>query len=634
MKQTKNEKSKERLENELVNEVKRDFARRQEERKPFEAMWQLNINFCMGNQYCGIGANDTLDDFDKQYFWQEREVYNHIAPLVETRLAKLAKVRPVMTVLPASSDENDVSNAHMCKNILQSVSGRLMLTDLVAKATYWSEICGTVFYKITWNDDAGALLGLTNDGEKVYEGDVNVDICSPFEIYPDSNSCESIEACHSLIHARAYHVDVIKKHWNVDIEGEDIDTFNMDNSQLSGGLGYVSHSAKMVKMTKHDQVLVIERYEMPSTAFPNGRLVIIAGNKLLYNGDLPYQNMQNGERGFPFVRQVSIGQPALFWGGSIVERLIPVQRAFNAVRNRKHEFMNRMCMGVMTVEDGSVDVENLEDEGLSPGKVLIYRQGARTPQMLSTQGLPSDFHNEEERLIREFLNVSGVSDLLSANVSQLSNLSGVALQLIIEQEDMRVSSSGEYIKFAIKEIGRQILRFYKQYATNKRMSKVVGNNGANQIYYWDSSAITSDDVQFETNSELGETVAQKRSMVFDLLRAGLLHDENGKLSNAMRLKVIEMLGLGIWEDALDNNTLQIEKAKRENLEFLDGKTPEVVEIHDHDLHVSAHIAFMLSGEFDKYTKDNPSLQRKMLEHIRMHKKFKKIALLASNNETI
>ncbi|MBQ7977216.1 MAG: hypothetical protein IJ301_01265 [Clostridia bacterium] len=620
-------KSKETHEKELVSEVRADFERRQEERKAFDAQWQLNLNFVMGNQYCGIGANDTLDDFDKQYFWQEREVYNHVAPIVETRLSKLAKVRPSMTVLPASSDEDDVSNAHVCKNILQSVSTKLNLSQLIAQATYWSEICGTAFYKVIWNDDAGSLLGLTTVGERIYEGDVNVLVCSPFEIYPDSNSCESIENCRSLIHARAYHVDAIKKHWGVDVKGEDIDTYNLSNSQVAGGLGYSTRSAKMTKMTKHNQAMVIERYEMPNSEFPDGRLVIIAGNKLLYEGILPYQNMQSGERGLPFIRQISVGQPSLFWGTSIVERTIPVQRAYNAIKNRKHEFINRLCMGVMTVEDGSVDVDNLEDEGLSPGKVLIYRQGSRAPQLLSSASLPVDFRDEEERLLNEFLNVSGVSDLFGSNASAISNMSGVALQILLEQEDMRVSASGEFIKHSIKEIGRQILRMYKQFAKTQRMNKLVGANGDSQLFYWDNRSITSDDVIFETEAELGETVAQKRSMVFDLLNAGLLHDENGKLSNAMRLKVLELLGFGIWEDALDNNSLQIEKARRENIDFVEGKEPEVIEIHDHDLHISAHIAFMLSGDFDKNDKSG-KLREKMLKHIRTHKQFKRITQLA------
>lgn len=621
-------KSKETLEKELISDVRSDFERRQEERKAFDAQWQLNLNFVMGNQYCGISANDTLDDFDKQYFWQEREVYNHIAPIVETRLAKLAKVRPTMTVLPASGDEDDMSNAHICKNILQSLTTKLCLSELIAQATYWSEICGTSFYKVVWNDDAGSIMGLTTVGERIYEGDVDVTVCSPFEIYPDSNSCDSIENCRSIIHARSYHIDAIKKHWGVDVKGEDIDTYNLSNTQVAGGLGYNSRSAKMIKTTKHNQALVIERYEMPNKEFPDGRLVIIAGDKLLYQGILPYKNMQNGERGIPFIRQISVSQPSLFWGTSIVERIIPVQRAYNAVKNRKHEFINRLCMGVMTVEDGSVDVDNLEDEGLSPGKILIYRQGSHAPQMLSTSSLPVDFRDEEERLLDEFLNVSGVSDLFSSNSTAIANMSGIALQLLLEQEDARISASGEFIKHAIKEIGRHILRLYKQFAKTQRMNKIAGTNGTSQLFYWDNRSITSDDIIFETETELGETVAQKRSMVFDLLNAGLLHDENGKLSNAMRLKVLELLGFGIWEDALDSNNLQVERARRENINFLEGKNPEVLEIHDHDLHIAAHTAFMLGGDFDKIANEKPELKEKMLKHIRLHKQFKKITQMA------
>lgn len=626
--QKNEQKSKQNKEKELVAEIKKDFERRQEERRPFDAQWQLNMNFVMGNQYCGIGLNDSLDDFDKQYFWQEREVYNHLAPLVETRLSKLAKVRPTMTVLPASGDADDLNNAHVCKNILQAVSDKLELSELISQATRWSEICGTSFYKIIWNDAAGSVVGLTTVGEKIYEGDVDVIVCSPFEIYPDSNTAESLSNCQSIIHARAYDVKTIKRHWGIDVPGEDIDTYNLQNSQTAGGLGYTSRAAKVSKTVKHNHAMVIERYEMPNVDYPQGRLVIIAGDKLVYDGDLPYKNLQNGERGFPFVRQISTGQPSLFWGTSIVERCIPIQRAYNAVKNRKHEFMNRLSMGVMSVEDGSIDVENLEEEGLSPGKVLIYRQGSRAPQILSTSSLPIDFRDEEDKLISEFLNISGVNDLFGSNAQALTQMSGVALQLLIEQEDMRVSASGEYIKFAIKEIGRQILRIYKQFITTQRINRIIGENGSSELFYWDASEITSDDVSFETENELGETVAQKRSMVFDLYNAGLLHDENGKMSNAMRIKVMEMLGLGMWENAMDNNSLQVEKAKRENVDFVEGNEPEVMEIHDHDLHINTHTAFMLGADFEKMMQKNKTLKDKMLKHIREHKRYKRLSLMA------
>lgn len=44
------------------------------------------MNFLMGNQYASITPTGDIDDYGRQYYWQEREVYNHIAPIVEPDL--------------------------------------------------------------------------------------------------------------------------------------------------------------------------------------------------------------------------------------------------------------------------------------------------------------------------------------------------------------------------------------------------------------------------------------------------------------------------------------------------------------------------------------------------------------------
>ena len=61
--------------------------------------------------------------------WQEREVYNHIAPIMESRLAKLTRVRPQMIVRPATSDEEDVQSAKVCTALVKSSFSRLAMTD-------------------------------------------------------------------------------------------------------------------------------------------------------------------------------------------------------------------------------------------------------------------------------------------------------------------------------------------------------------------------------------------------------------------------------------------------------------------------------------------------------------------------
>ena len=604
----------------IVREVKEDFLHRQQKRKSYERQWQLNMNFLNGNQYCGITSFGEVEDFNKQFFWQEREVYNHIAPIVEARKCRLSTIRPKMSVVPATNSENDLNTAKVSKNILNSIYYKLDLSSIISQATNWSEICGTSFYKVVWNASAGLNLGKDSEGRAITEGDVEVTVCPPYEIFPDNNSCERISDCMSIIHAKAYDIRTIKKIWGVDVEPENLDVMTLNTNSSLGGLGYSSHINKVMGQKVENSALVIERYDAPTVIYPNGRLTIIAGDKLLYLGELPYINLDDNKRGFPFVKQVCLQQPNSFWGVSVIERLIPVQRAYNAVKNRKHEYLNRMTMGILTVEDGSIDTDNLEEEGMSPGKVLVYRQGANKPEIMNAGSMPRDFDTEEEKLISEFTQISGITETMLTTSLTSNNLSGTALEILIEQENNRLSCSADEIKTATRLIGRQILKLYKQFASAKRICKIIGQDGSVEMFYFENSDIGTDDVVLETANEIGDTLAQKRNMIFKLLEAGLLSDENGKISNRVRSKTLEMLGYGIWEAQNDIAELHMRKAGKENLSMLQSNTEEVLSIDDHKLHLDEHIAFMLGGEYEKYKHDE-HIKQLFLNHINEHKKM-------------
>ena len=408
--------------------------------------------------------------------------------------------------------------------------------------------------------------------------------------------------------------------YGIDVKGEKISTFALDNVSVGlGGLGFNGTSSKMINVVKNDSAVVIERYQRPNSDYPEGRLTIVAGDQLVHDGPLPYICGDDKNRDFPFIKQTSIEEPGCFWGTSIIERLVPVQRAFNAVKNRKHEFINRLSLGVLSVEDGSVDLDNLEDEGLCPGKVLVYRQGSTEPKYLQSESIPAGLSDEETNLIDEFNKISGVNDLVSAsNIS--SNISGNALELLISQDETRLNASIESIKFAVKDLAKKILRLYKQYALFPRLAKIIGENGQIEMFYFSSSDISSDDIELENITDGSLTLTQRREMIFNLLDKGLLNDENGQLSNRMKCKVLEMLGLGIWENGQDVKDLHIKKADNENLKMLDGVVSKVSEIDDDNLHLNEHIAFMLGEDFEKRNIKNPNLEKIFLEHIRAHRR--------------
>ena len=226
----KNSELHEALEQErLVESVKDEFKKRQEERKPFEAQWQLNMNFVMGNQYCAVTSRGEVEEYQKQFFWQEREVFNHLATLVETRLSKLSSLRPVLGVVPASDDERDVKTAALSKKILRSVSNKLNLSDIISSATKWSETCGTAFYKVVWNGALGRVVAKTENGA-LRDGDVEISVCSPFEIYPDSMTRADIDECESLIHAKAVSAKLVREAWGKDVKSETLKVFALGAS--------------------------------------------------------------------------------------------------------------------------------------------------------------------------------------------------------------------------------------------------------------------------------------------------------------------------------------------------------------------------------------------------------------------
>lgn len=601
-----------RFNEDIVRETKEDFEQRRIARRSYELSWQLNMNFLTGNQYCQISPKGDIEQEDRGYYWQEKEVFNHIAPIIETRVARLHKVRPKMRVRPFSDGESDIQSSKLATKVLSSCYEKLSLEQKIMSATNWSEVCGCCFYKVDWNGNEGGLISLDNLSFSL--GEAVVSVCPPFEIYPDSNAMADVDDCDSIIYARAYPVSAVNSAYNVKLCGEEVKVFSLSPEGGGNGRNYNVFQSSVSAQTKEDHVVVIEKYQKPCAEFPNGRLIILAQDTLLHYGDLPYVNGEDKKRGFPFIRQQSVGQVGCFWGASIIERLIPLQRSYNAVKNRKHEYLNRLAAGVLTVEDGSVDTDNLEQEGLSPGKILVYRQGSNRPSFMDAGKVPIDFTYEEERLMNEFIIISGTSEL-ARNTSTPTNVtSGVALQLLIEQDDTRLSVCAEEIRFAVKKISRQILRLYKQFALSPRIAKINGENGDVECFYFNNSDISSDDVVFDTENELSDSLANRRAKVMELLSAGVLHDDRGRLSESVRLKILEMMGFGNWESARDMASLHQKRAAKENLSLQSINTP--LEIDNHQLHIDEHTAFIVSGECEKQGENALST---LLAHINLHK---------------
>ena len=607
---------KEREDAKIAAEVTADFEKRREERRSIESGWVLNLNFFSGNQYCDISPMGQVVEEDEQFYWQSRRVFNHIAPTIDSRIAKLEKLKPELVVRAFSDEDGDVKAAKLATGVLKYVQNRIGLNELASRATMWSETCGCAFYKVDWNANGGRQVAVDEEDNPVYEGEVQVSIVAPFEIFPDRLDAEDFDGIHSLIHARAVPVTYVQEKFGVALRGRKVNGILSYSEASTGKLPFQKQGMNFTDL--EDAEILIERYTKPNVDAPNGRLEIVAGGKLLYAGELPFVNGERKERGFPFVKQDCLRLPGAFFGSSVIDRLIPVQRAYNAVRNRKHEFLNRLSMGVLTVEDGSVDTDELTEDGLTPGKVIVYRQGSKPPEMLDCGSVPSEFKEEEEWLEKEFARISGVSDL-SQNSTPMRVTSATGLQLLLSQDESRLSATVTSIERALKEVGRQILRLYRQFAGTARLMTLTGENKKTQIYYFNASSLDVSNLQFESKETI--TPEEKKLVLLNLYQAGLLTDEDGNLTSENKNRILEAFGYGSYENARDTSALHTAKASEENL---DMKTNEVIPdfYDDHDLHKQEHIRFLLSAEF-KRCKNGEEMKKRFEAHLKAHEKLKK-----------
>ncbi|MCR2033696.1 portal protein [Anaerofustis stercorihominis] len=611
------------------------LEKKRRERLPYELKWRLAINFLQGDQYSYIDSvSGGIMEVDNVQWWQEREVFNQIAPIYDTRLAKLSKLKVLMNVRPATNSKDDVKSSKVCKKILESIEEDLEMKKLQKQANIWAEKTGSAIWGVFWDKNKGKTIGYKeqyvkkeNSDKKekinaaIKEGGINYEIISPFDFFPSNVYVKDIESLDYAIWYKVMSVKEIENMFNTTVEGYENNVVSYSKARTNvGGLGSKGHgyseSSKDIDLSAE----VISYFEKPTNRYPKGRYIVCTKDNVLHMGDLPYINAEDGERELPFVIQKSLDYGE-FFGESIINRLIPLQRRFNNIKNRKQEYLNRVAIGQITYEKGSIDEDDVLDMGLAPGAVIPRRQGSEEPSYLRTPALPSTILSDEKATEELFITLSGVSEMSRNSYNPKNVTSGVALSLLQDQDDTRLALNYENMYDTRIKIAKQTLRILKNSVTTPRLSKYVDMKGQVEVFYWDGTNINSTDIYIDSTSLLAKTPESRRELVLDLMERGLFNDpDTGKVTKETLVKLFEMIELGNWEDYCESVDPNISKVDRENINMLKGREAKFKPYDEHQLHKNEHINFMLSEEFENACENDGDLENRFLKHIELHDK--------------
>ena len=610
----------------IIQKVLEDLEKRKTERSILEQQWTLNANFLVGNQYCEINPyRGDIEQLEPVYDWLERETFNQIAPLIETRIANLRKINYMMKVRPATNELDDYAKAETSTNVLQHTQ---KATDFESKkntAINWNELTGNCFFLSWWDKDKGEKLAVEQmfevdeNGEQksketaYYQGDLDYGLITPYEIYPESIFKQTVEAQRSIILEQVKTVDDIYDLYGVKVEGSNIETFELTPIGSGGGFGYENTTVTIGHRTIDNAEKVITYFERPSKNKPNGQMIIIVGDdNLVYYGDLPYSRI-------PIVQTVCIEVAGQFFGKSAIERMIPIQRAYNGCVNRIHEYIKHIALGGYIAEEGSIDIEEYEQNGQAPGAMLVYKSGTEAPTPIPNGVLPNEVMTERYNLKQEMEYAAGVSQLMVYGATPSGVTSGTAIDNLREIDNTRLSLTGDNIRNAVKKLAIMWLEIYKRYATTHRIVNYVGGNNIGKAIIWSNQDINSYDVDYVTENELLLSEDAQKQRFFDAYNMGLFTDSNGVIPPRVKQKALEYMKCGNYSDIMSIDQLQIQAAQRENVFFENGVIPEVSDFDEHEIHIEEHLRYILQMDFQLLKNRKPEYAEALEEHLRQHK---------------
>lgn len=609
----------------IIAQVKSDLEERRNARRVYELQWTLNSNFMAGNQFCDINTHHlTIENYAPVYEWQEHNAYNRIAPLMETRHANLKSDDYLMSVKPRTGEIDDWEKAKISTQVLRYYQDTTDFDKQKNIIISWAELCGTAFVMSWWDatkgDEVAEIVDASVDenGEthvkrkKVYSGDLNYGLLSAYEVFPANLYQQEVEDQRSIIIDQIMSVDDIYDIYGVELEGSSVDKYVLTAIDGGGGLGYITSACSVSTETVDDSEHVITYFERKSRRYPDGRLIIIIGDVLVYYGALPYDEI-------PITAIKCKPVAGCFYGKSVIEEMIPLQRAYNGCVNKIHDYIKYAVSNTMLVPEGSIDPEELEAVGIEPGKIIAYKPEKGDIKPLQNGELPSEVINERNTLAKDMEYVSGTSQLMVTGQTPSGVTSGTAIENLRQIDSTRLSLTAENIRDGVRSISIQWLHILKKYATSYRIASVSGKDNMGSIVTWCCEDINSFDVQFDTENKLENSDEVMFERFMQAWQMGLLIDDSGQVPREIRQYALERFKIGDFREMMSLGEQQRTNARNENSMFDRGIIPKIDEFDDHEIHIDEHLRYVLQMDFRLYERKNPEYAKLFREHINQHK---------------
>lgn len=634
-----------------VAEIKQKYHDKDLGKRAYEKTWFVNGAFIRGNHY--VLFNDATRTFEVPFRippHRVRLIINIILAYYRRTKARLTAHKPGLFVRPATTEQEDVERARLGNKVLESELYRMGHFGKFKDQIGWTLECGSGLQYLYWNPWAGEPLfeqqpkvdpetgepavdpatgqpvteqvPLTDEhGRQLHEGQNELEVVSPYEIDVDPNATTPDDA-DWMMRSKVRSITWIRENYpemGEYVKGGEVyvhEFYQQRLKRLVGMFGYSSEQdsgGTSKDLMSKDSAVVHEYWERPTLKYPQGRLIVIAGEVELHNGENPYQH-----RRFPFLKIDEIRITGRFWGMAVIEQMIPLQKNLN--RARSQEVENRTLVGrpkILVPRTAKLRQTAFDSEA---GEKIDYNPGPRgeRPELFAPATTTSATQTEIQHTMNDIQEVSSWHEV-SRGILPSANIPGVGIEKLQSADETAMGDTATNIDEAMIRLGRMVLSNCAQFWKEERLVRVGGETArieAIRVTGGDLMGAAQEadyfDVQMIPQSTLLRDPAKEREKVQDLIEMRLLDPV------VHRDIILKMLHAGDTAQVFEDDQLDEQWAAKENELMEQAQFSEPRDFENHDIHLKVLDRFRKS---ERYRRLMPEVQQLFDAHAEMHKQM-------------
>lgn len=620
------------------------------ERMRMEEGWIKNIAYFSGQQ-CFYQADGRIWDASGT-IPEHKVIYqvNLVRSAVIRAVAKVVNVNAEFKAVPKSASIRHRNIAEVSDKVFDHIrrindwQHRLHLIG-----TQWAALCGSGFYRISFDPLAGepdrfyldsaqtknvvpeALLSDADirqkerDGlfEDLAAGDVRISVENPFAVYHDWTSRDrSIEGCQWIGFKHYMDRSVLGDRYNIDPDdiqptegGPGLNNYEEAIAFFGQSMGGSPFNWFTPEDKRGERALHIEMWQRPSREFKKGRRVVSVGGRIVVDGDNPHVGDRSTAAHLPVVKQDWTPHPGRFWGSSLVEDLTSPQNNLNESRACLLEYLRVFGRPPTFIDSGSgLDVKNMT---IDPGGVYEISPMSRPPMYSVSPQLPPEVTNVGTLCQQDLLSVASQSDVDGTKLPGQMR-SGAAIQQMTQVRDLALTVSSIEAVRSTRDIGRIALALGQLFYTEKRTARFLDIDGQWEWMDFSGADLTNDLVILGQPGQM-ETSQSRRQEMLDAIQIGAINPQENPQDRELVLASMHYNEGGILINsklkARKNQEREIREMIANTAKYVPGGYP-IADYEDHATELSVLVDFMYSAAFKTLDVVTKSL---IAQHAALHK---------------